>query len=465
VTAGAGSKEDEHAELQRLRAELRNLRQRGAPPPQATVRHRGRWRAPVAVVLITLGCILAPVAVLGVWAGNQVTNTDRYVANMTPLISQPSIQHALSDKITTEITTRLDAKALTTQVAAELSRDNLPRLSTLLTNFSGPIASGINGFVGTAVSRIVASPAMATLWVQANRTAHAGLVKVLSGQGNGALAEQNGEVVLQIGPLITQVQQQLTARGLTFANKIPTVNATFPLFAAPNLAKAQQGYRLINALKWLLPFLSVLLMVAGIFVARGRRHGLIGAALGLSASMLVLAVALLIARSIYLRSVPSTALPADAAAALYDTLVRFIKDGLRVLLLVGLVIAAGAFLTGPSAAAVRVRGAARSGIGWTRGQFERAGLRTGPVGTWVAVHKTLLRIGALAVVALIFVFWGQPSLALVIWLVVLLLVVLGLIELLGGHSVPSAKGDGPSARGDGPSAKGDVPSAQGGARA
>src|SRR4051794_3378960 len=329
-------------------------------------KHRGRWRAPLAALLITLGCILAPVAVLGVWAGNQVSNTDRYVANMTPLISEPSIQQALSARITTEITDRIDAKALTTQAAAELSRDRLPRLSALLTNFSGPIANGINGFVGTSVSRIVASPAMATLWAQANRTAHQSLVKVLSGEGNGALAEKNGQVVLQIGPLVTQVQQQLTARGLTFASKIPSVNATFPLFEAPNLAKAQQGYRLVNTLKWLLPFLSLLLMAAGIFVARGRRRGPIGAGPGLSAAMLVLAAALLIARSIYLRSVPQSVLPADAAAALYDTLIRFIRDGLRVLLLVGLVVATGAFLTGPSAAAVRVRRTARAGIDWTR---------------------------------------------------------------------------------------------------
>jgi hypothetical protein len=433
--------------VERLRAEVRELREREERGGQVTVRHRGRWRAPVAALLITLGCILAPVAVLGVWAGNQVSNTDRYVANMTPLISDPSIQAALSARLTTEITTRIDAKARTAQVAAELKRNNLPRLSALLDNFSGPIADGINGFVGTSVSRIVASPAMATLWVQANRTAHAGLVRVLSGQGNGALAEQNGQVVLQLGPLVTQVQQQLTARGLTLASKIPTVNATFPLFEAPNLAKAQQGYRLVNTLKWVLPFLSLLLMAAGVFVARGRRHGLIGAALGLSASMLVLAVALLIARSIYLRSVPQSALPADAAAALYDTLVRFIRDGLRVLLLVGLVVAVGAFLTGPAAAAVRARRTTRAGIDWTRGRFERAGVHTGPAGEWVGAHKAVLRGAAVALAALIFVFWGTPSLALVIWLVVLLLVVLAIIELLGGRSAPRAEGSAPGASG------------------
>ena len=55
-------------------------------------------------------------------------------------------------------------------------------------------------------------------------------------------------------------------------------------------------------------------------------------------------------------------LPADAAAVLYDTLVRFIRDGLRMLLVVGLIVAIGAFFTGPSVTAVahprrvRIRG-------------------------------------------------------------------------------------------------------------
>jgi hypothetical protein len=130
--------------------------------------------------------------------------------------------------------------------------------------------------------------------------------------------------------------------------------------------------------------------------------------------------------------VPQSVLPADAAAALYDTLVRFIKDGLRVLLLIGLVVAIGAFFTGPATAAVRTRHAVASGIGWLRAHGERAGLRTGPAGAWTAAHKTLLRVAAVGVAALIFVFWGQPSVALIIWLVVLLLVLLGVIELLGG---------------------------------
>ena len=444
--AAEGAEADERAELERLRAEVSELRARapgegggGKDGQGGRARPaRGRWHAVVATVAITLGCVLAPISVLGVWAANQVSNTDRYVANMAPLIDEPPIQHALSARITSEITSRVDVPALTASASTELAQAHLPRLSALVSNFSGPIANGVDSLIGTTVARAVASPAMATLWVTANRAAHAGIVKVLSGQGNGTFSVVNGQVVLSIGPLITQVQQQLTARGLSFASKIPTVNATFPLFEAPNLAKAQQGYRLLTTLRWVLPLLSVALLVAGIWIARGHRRALLRAALGFSASMLVLAAALAIARGIYLNSVPQSVLPADAAAALYDTLVRFIKEGLRILLVIGLVIAAGAFLTGPSAAAVRTRHAVASGIGWVRSRGERAGLRTGPVGAWTAAHKMILRVGAVAVAALIFVFWGQPSVALVIWLVVLLLVVLGLIELLAGRPASPA---------------------------
>jgi hypothetical protein len=437
------SAEDEHAELERLRTEVRELREQapgqgdGEEDSQGGPRGKarpGRWRAVVAAVAITLGCVLAPVSVLGVWAANQVSNTDRYVANMAPLINQPPIQQALSARITTQIESRLDPRinAATTQAAAQLKSANLPRLSNLITTFSGQISSGINSAVAAGVSRAVASPQFAALWTQLNRVAHQGVVRVLSGQGGGAVDVVNNQVVLNLGPLIAQVKDYLVTHGLSIASNIPAVNATYPLFQAPNLAKAQQGYRLITTLRWVLPFLALALMGVGIYVARRHRRALIGAALGLSASMLVLGIALAIARGIYLNSLPKS-VSSDAAAALYDTLVRFIRQGLRVLLVVGLVIAAAAFLVGPSVTAVRTRHAVKSGIDWVRFRGEQAGMRTGPVGTWTAAHKTILRVGAVVIAGLIFVFWGQPSVALVIWLVVLLLVALGIIELLGGR--------------------------------
>jgi hypothetical protein len=438
--AGPGNDEAEHAELERLRAEVSSLRARqadgdGTPAPAADRGTRGgRWRAPVSAVAIVLGCVLAPVSVLGVWAGNEVSNTDRYVANVTPLIGEPPIQAALSARISSAITAQLDVNALVNQAAGQLSRSNVPLLSTLLKNFSEPISSGVNGLVGTAVARVVASPAMARVWVQANRTAHAGIVKVLSGQGNGAVGVVDGKVTISLGPFITQAEQALVKQGFSLAAKLPPVNPTFPLFEAPDLSKAQAGYRLVNTLKWVLPFLSIALLAAGVYVARRRLRALLGAALGLSASMIVLAAALATARGIYLNSVPQSTLPPDAAAALFDTLVRFVKDGLRLLLVIGLVIAAGAFLTGPSGVAVQARKAVTSGIAWLRTRIERQGVDLGPVGAWTGAHKRVLQIGVVALAAVIFVFWGQPTLAVAIWIVVLLLVALGLIELIGGRT-------------------------------
>ena len=400
-----------------------------APPP----RHRGRWRAPVATALIVLGCILAPISVLGVWAGNQVSDTARYVENVEPLVHDPAVQNALTDKITNAITTQVNVTGYANQAAAALTSKGLPRVGTLLHNFAPQISSAFTNFVHTRVHKIVTGPRFAQLWVRANTRIHAQLVKVLSGQGSKSITISNGQVVLNLAPFINLVKQDLAKRGLTVVNKLPSINPTFTLFSAKYLVKAQSGYRAVNAFKIVLPILVVLLLAAGVYVARRHRRALIGAGLGLAASMLVLAAGLLIFRSIYLSSVPSSTLPADAAAVLFDTFVRFIKDGLRLVLVIGLVIAAGAFLTGPSVTAVRTRGAFTSGFGWLRHGAEHLGVRTGPVGTWTYAHRRALRIAAVALAALIFVFWGQPSAAVVIVIVVLLLVVLGLIELIGAR--------------------------------
>jgi len=50
---------DEREELERLRAEVSDLRGRTATGPEPARHARGRWRAPVSAVLITVGCVLA----------------------------------------------------------------------------------------------------------------------------------------------------------------------------------------------------------------------------------------------------------------------------------------------------------------------------------------------------------------------------------------------------------------------
>jgi hypothetical protein len=399
----------------------------GRPPHKPPRRRRG-WRTPVAALLIVVGCVLAPLSVVAVWTANQVSDTSRYVANVEPLIKDPAIQNALTDKITNEIVTRINVPALTDQAAAALAQKGLTRISTLLRGLSGSLASGVQGFVHSRIHKIITGPRMANAWVQVNRVASQQLIAVLSGRatsGSGAVGVSNGQVTLDLAPLIAVAKQDLVARGLTIADKIPIVHVTFALFPSKNLAKAQKAYRLINDLKIVLPILALALLGLGVLIARRPRRALIGAGLGLAASMLVLGAALLIARNLYLNSVPASA-PADAAAAAFDILIRFIKTALRALLLAGLIVAAGAFFTGPSAAAVRTRSALSSGLGRLR-----HGGESGPASRWTYAHRRALRIGAVALAAVVFVFWGQPTAVVVVATAILLLVVLGLIEVIG----------------------------------
>jgi hypothetical protein len=380
-----------------------------------------------------IGCVLAPVSVIGVWGINQVTNTSRYIDNIEPLIHEPAIQNALTDKITTQITTHLNVQGYANQAAAELTSKGLTRVGALLKSFGPSLASAVAGYVHTQVHKIVTSPRFARIWIQVNTVVHQTLVKVLSGQSK-VVGVQNGKIVIQLAPFIDAVKQNLSSRGFGLVTKLPPIHATLAVYSATGLVKAQKLYRLANDLKILLPILTLVLLAAGVFVARRRRRALIGAGLGFAASMLVLALGLLLFRSIYLSSIPSSALPADAASAFFDTFVRFIKTALRTLLVLGLVVAAGAFLTGPSAAAVRTRGVFTSGFASIRGAGERQGVSTGPVGRWTYAHRKALRICAVALAALIFVFWGRPTALVVILIAVLLLVVLGLIELIGRPS-------------------------------
>jgi hypothetical protein len=422
------SSRDQQAEIDRLRAEVAWLRSLQAG---AVRRHRIGWRTPVATVLLVLGCLLAPVSVLAVWSANQVSDTSRYLANVEPLIHDPAIQTALTDQVTNQITSHLNVTGYANQAAALLSSKGLGRVGALLKSFGPSISGAVNGYIRGQVHNVVTGPRFARAWIQVNTVAHQELVKAVSGRGGGAVKVINGQVTIDLAPFINIAKQQLVSRGFTLVNSLPAIHPTFALFSARELTKAQTGYRLINDLKIVLPILALLLIGLGVYLAPGHRRALIGAGLGFAASMLILGAALAIFRGVYLGSVPNSVLPSDAAAALYDTFVRFIKEALRTLLVVGLVVAAAAFLTGPSVTAVGTRRACASGLGWVRRGGERAGVTTGPAGRWTFVHRKALRVGAVALAALLFVFWGRPTPLVVILIVTLLLALLGLIELIG----------------------------------
>jgi hypothetical protein len=438
--------EPDPAEVQRLRDEVASLREELAtahtePLPKRR-RDSARWRSLTAVTLIVLACLLAPLAVVAVWASHEVSDANRYVQTVAPLAENPALQNAVADDITNQITRRVDINSLTNQVLTAISNEGLsPQAASTLRGLSGPIASGVQSFLHTSVAKIVESQAFATAWQLANRQAHQQLVALLSGKQHGALTTNNGMVQINLGPFIAQVKQQLISQGFGFANQIPAINTSFTLVESKQVARAQFAYRALNALGLWLPIIVVLLGAIGVYVAKNHRHALIGLGLGVAAGMLILGAGLAVARPIYLNAVPTDVLPHDAAGAIYDTLVRFLRDALRATALIGVVLAAGAFLTGPSETAVRTRSACVTGIGWLRGRSETMGLRTGEVGAWTYAHKRVLHIGAVVVGLAILTLIPHSTIGSVIAVTVLVLVAVGIIEFLGRPPMALTTGD------------------------
>jgi hypothetical protein len=433
---------EERAELERLRAENAALRARmgreGAagtdtePTPGAGRVGRQRWRSIVATLMIVVACVLAPLSVVAIWTRNQVTNTDRYVATVTPLADDPAIQNAIADQITAQVFNYIDVQGLTNQAVDALAERGLtPTLATQLRALAVPIANGVLSFTRSQVGKVVESDAFADAWVQANRVAHEQLVAALTGEGGGSVTVENDTVSLNLAVFIETVKQRLVDSGFSVAARIPTVDASFVLFQSKDITRVRSGFNLLNTLGVWLPVIVIVLLVLGVYVAKDHRRALVGAALGVAVSMVVLALALTVFRSIYLDAVPAGVLPHDAAAVLYDTIVRFLRLGLRTVLVLALVVAGGAFLSGQSVTAVRTRQGLSHAIGWLAGGAERAGFSTGPVGSWVYANKKALRIGAVALAALALVFWGRPTGKVVLGLTLALLVVLALIEFLG----------------------------------
>lgn len=394
---------------------------------------RRRWRTPLAVTLVALGSLFAPLAAAAVWVHSELSDTERYVETVAPLARDPAVQTAVTERTTNTITTRLDVDGVTRHaVDAIIAKTDVPPLiADQLRGVAGAMSSGIHSFVETRIGNLVRSDKFADAWVQTNRVAHQEMVKVLSGQ-ESAVTVEGDMVSLHLGPFIEVAKQDLSNAGFTLAEKLPPVDPSIELFHADTLVDAQVAYALLNRLSVVLPLLSIGCLALGVVVARRRCRMLLAAGLGVAVGMALLGLVLAIGRAIYLGSVSSPA----AAGAVFDILVRYLRDQLWTLGTLGLIVACGAFMTGPSTVAAHTRSILSAAIGRLQGWTERNGLDVGAAGPWVYDNVRLLRFSAIAVAVLIFVAWNQPGVPVVLTLAGLVVVAVAAIAFLARPAQP-----------------------------
>ncbi|HEY7042136.1 MAG TPA: hypothetical protein VH419_00550, partial [Nocardioidaceae bacterium] len=281
-----GSDEELKAEVAALRAEL-------ATRPAGGRSSKGWWRPLVCGLLLALVVVLSPLSVLAVWTHAEIADTDRYVDTVAPLASNPDVQDAVANRISTTLLTYIDVPKLTSETVEALSARGLSdRAAAALTALSVPLTNAVTDFVHTKVLELVQSDAFAQAWEEANRQAHEQMVAVLTGETNGAVSVSGNEVSVKLATFIDTVKQALVDQGFQLASRIPTVDATFVVFSSDNLGKAQQGFHLLDTAAIVLPLLTLVLIVVAVFVARVRRTAIIAAGLCVAGGMLLLGLAL-----------------------------------------------------------------------------------------------------------------------------------------------------------------------------
>ncbi|MFD9477283.1 hypothetical protein [Streptomyces nojiriensis] len=363
---------DESAgELAALRARVAALEAEaaGRTPP------KHRMKSLLSAILIIIGCVLAPLGIVASWTSSIVGNTDRYVSTVAPLASDPDVQAAAANRVTAALMEHLDLATLLEDVAP----DQRPLLQKALGKLGGSLEGAVSSFVKEKAQDVIASDQFETIWTNANRTIHTSLVKALTGSGDGAVEIKNDAVTIDLAPVIEQVKTRLVDAGMGVAAKIPEIHTDFTVVQSNDIGRVKTGFRLLQILGVWLPIIAVLLVAAGVLLSAHRRRILVTAALAVAFAVAVLGLGLTVFRTVYLNALPDTVNQA-AAGSVYDAMIRLLRTTIRMVVVLGIVIALAAWLSGPGKYATAARQIWHSGIVATRATADRLGLRTGPVG-------------------------------------------------------------------------------------
>ena len=382
-----------------------------------------RWRRVLVAVLVVLVCVLAPLSVVGVWIHGTLLNTDQYVSTVGPLADNAAIQNAVADRVTKAVTqkTNIDAKVASA----------LPKRASFLAPY---LASGIDSFVHKIALKFAQSAAFSKLWVGANRRAHTQVVAVLQGKGSDTLQTKNGQVAVNLGPVVDKVNQQLQKLGINVFSNVDTtrVNKQVVLIDSSDLRSAQGAVDLLDKLAIALPVLTVLLLAGAIALSTRRRRTILRAALGIALVAGLLLTVFNVGRGIYLDALGSR-VHRDAAGAVYDQLLSFLRTALRTLFALAVVVAIGAWLAGPGRAATRIREGVR---GVVQGHGD-AGGDPSAVTVLAARYKNPLRVTVIGIGFVVLVVLSHPGPVAVLVTALVVVVALLVIEVFASRAPES----------------------------
>ena len=303
-----------------------------------------------AWVLVVLACILIPVSVISVWAIRTVTNTDQYVETMAPLARNPVIVQGLATKATDAL---FSTNLVKDKVTAALPKSAKPLVA--------PVVGEVKTYVHSLALKVFESPKFGQLWDSLNRHSHDAVINVLTGKQTPLQEKlsKGGKVALNLSPALNNLIDQANAHGVTLFNPIKTLSnqgLSFTVVSKQQVSKFSGLFNLIVKLKWVIPVVALVLAILALVLAVERRKTLLRLSVGVALMTLVLLVGYSLGRITFLNQAVSGGFKTQGAAAVFDTVLRYLKADLRWTLLASVVVALGAWVAGPARYAVWIRG-------------------------------------------------------------------------------------------------------------
>ena len=360
---------------------------------------------------LLLACLLVVAATLTTWTQQVLLNTDRYVAIVGDVPSDPAVQASIADFVSSQVITALDVQTKISQV--------LPDKAEFL---AAPITSALQDRLRTRVLGIVSTDAFAQFWATAQGRLHDELVRVLRGQSTVLTIDQ-GVLYLNLYPLIGVALTELQSEGFIPASitlpdfsgndpgpvaqklsavlgvTIPPTFGQFPLIEASALTTAQTFVKVLDALVIILWLLVILVIALAIWAAANRRRMILYLAIG-SIAALVLARLLITT----IEGAVVSGIADNGAAATVKAIVDFGLGNLFAFMwwfvALAAIAAAAVALQGRSAQVAQT-------VARVRPTVSRPDVSTGSLRSWVRDHEPQLRwaipVAVVAVIAAVVV--------------------------------------------------------------
>ncbi len=268
--------------------------------------HIPRLSAPVSRALAVACCLLLPLALVAAWGKAIVTHTDRYVATVGPLASDPVVQAAVETRLTELAVDYIDVESRAATLTGLLEERGVDSwLGDRSDELIEALEDVVESAVAQAVDRVVSGEEFRPAWEAANRSAHETAVAVL--EGDDSAIPGDGTLSLQLATLLNSVFGILVEEGLLSADQVPELTASFALLDEEQLERARSTYRVVDLVGLWLPVLWVALVAVTVVFARSRRAILGWLGWGTLLSMVVLAVVVWWTRGALVDAIVNTA--------------------------------------------------------------------------------------------------------------------------------------------------------------